>query len=86
MNIEGRVQVTNKVVGAPGDARDNWQIIRALSEIVGKTLSFDNQEELRMRMASTSPHLMKLDFTEPYTLLVGVNAGKGINSVNGDTS
>jgi len=46
INMEGRVQETAIVVNAPGDTKEDWKIIRALSEMVGHTLSYDTREGL----------------------------------------
>ncbi len=46
VNLEGRVQVTQAALSPPGDAREDWQIIRALSEVVGRKLPYDTIEEL----------------------------------------
>ncbi|TNE42848.1 MAG: NADH-quinone oxidoreductase subunit G [Sphingomonadales bacterium] len=56
-NLEGRVQFGEKAVFAPGDAREDWSIFRALSQIVGKTLPFDSFEALRAKMAADVPAL-----------------------------
>uniref|UniRef100_A0A1I7XLG4 NADH-ubiquinone oxidoreductase 75 kDa subunit, mitochondrial n=1 Tax=Heterorhabditis bacteriophora TaxID=37862 RepID=A0A1I7XLG4_HETBA len=50
---------TMPAVSPPGDARDDWKIIRALSEVVGKVLPYDNIKQLRMRMAEVAPHLVR---------------------------
>ena len=50
VNLEGRVQRSNKAIFAPGDAREDWSILRALSEVIGKTLPFDSFAELRSAM------------------------------------
>ena len=47
VNFEGRPQMTMRAVFPPGEAREDWTIIRALSERLGKTLPFDNAMELR---------------------------------------
>src|SRR3546814_7778891 len=47
VNLEGRVQRGERAVFPPGDARDDWTILRALSEVMGHTLPFDTIEELR---------------------------------------
>jgi NADH-quinone oxidoreductase subunit G len=47
VNLEGRVQFSEKAVDPPGDAREDWSILRALSELVGKPLPFDNFHALR---------------------------------------
>jgi len=57
VNIEGRVQRGDKAVFAPGDAREDWTILRALSEKLGKTLPFDSFEQLRAAMAADTPAL-----------------------------
>jgi len=40
-----------------GDSREDWTIIRALSEMMGKPLPYDNKNELRKRLADVAPHL-----------------------------
>ncbi len=45
-NTEGRIQVTERAVFPPGDAREDWTIIRALSERVGHKLPYDNADQL----------------------------------------
>ena len=57
VNLEGRVQRSNKAIFAPGDAREDWSILRALSDVMGKTLPFDSFEELRMKMSLDHPEL-----------------------------
>ncbi len=57
VNLEGRVQRSNKAIFAPGDAREDWSILRALSDVMGKTLPFDSFEELRVKMARDHPEL-----------------------------
>jgi NADH-quinone oxidoreductase subunit G len=55
INTEGRVQRTEKAVFAPGDAREDWTILRALSDIVGATLPYNTIGELRARLAEVAP-------------------------------
>ncbi len=57
VNLEGRVQLSTKAIFAPGDAREDWSILRALSDVMGKTLPFDSFEELRAKMAKDHPDL-----------------------------
>ncbi|WP_213980033.1 NADH-quinone oxidoreductase subunit NuoG [Sphingomonas sp. dw_22] len=57
VNLEGRVQRADRAVFAPGDAREDWTILRALSEKLGHTLPFDTFDELRAAMASDVPAL-----------------------------
>ncbi len=46
LSMEGRVQETAQVVPAPGDAKEDWKIVRALSEMVGHTLPYNTREDL----------------------------------------
>ncbi|MEN3747003.1 NADH-quinone oxidoreductase subunit NuoG [Sphingomonas sp. HF-S3] len=57
VNLEGRVQRADRAVYAPGDAREDWTILRALSDKIGRTLPFDSLVELRAAMASDVPEL-----------------------------
>ncbi len=57
VNTEGRVQRGDKAVFAPGDAREDWTILRALSDVLGKTLPFDSFEALRAAMYAAVPAL-----------------------------
>ncbi len=57
VNLEGRVQRGNRAVFAPGDAREDWTIFRALSEAMGSVLPFDTLDELRAAMALDCPEL-----------------------------
>jgi NADH-quinone oxidoreductase subunit G len=57
VNLEGRVQRGNRAVFPPGDAREDWTILRALSERIGNVLPFDTIEELRAAMALDCPDL-----------------------------
>ncbi|WP_294357493.1 NADH-quinone oxidoreductase subunit NuoG [uncultured Sphingomonas sp.] len=60
VNLEGRVQRGERAGFPPGDAREDWAIFRALSDKLGKTLSFDTLEELRATMALDCPDLATL--------------------------
>jgi NADH-quinone oxidoreductase subunit G len=57
VNVEGRVQMSDKAVFAPGDAREDWSILRALSEVLGHTLPFDSFAECRAAMVAAVPAL-----------------------------
>lgn len=65
VNTEGRVQQSRLVVQPPGVAKEDWKIIRALSEECGQSLPYDNIEEMRYRIAELAPHLLKYDHIEP---------------------
>ncbi|MDA0652338.1 MAG: NADH-quinone oxidoreductase subunit NuoG [Proteobacteria bacterium] len=55
VNTEGRVQRAARAVFPPGEAREDWTIIRALSDTLGKTLPYDDVSAVRRRMASINP-------------------------------
>ncbi|AHE56365.1 NADH-quinone oxidoreductase subunit NuoG [Sphingomonas sanxanigenens] len=57
MNLEGRVQRGERAVFPPGDAREDWTIFRALSDVLGKTLPFDTLGALRAKMGAAHPEL-----------------------------
>jgi NADH dehydrogenase (ubiquinone) Fe-S protein 1 len=57
VNTEGRPQQTMVAVTPPGLAREDWKILRALSEVVGTPLPYDNLDELRNRMEKAAPHI-----------------------------
>jgi NADH-quinone oxidoreductase subunit G len=57
VNTEGRPQQAKQAVYAPGEAREDWKIIRALSAAVGKPLAYDNLVQLRSRMINLHPGL-----------------------------
>ncbi|XP_041981795.1 NADH-ubiquinone oxidoreductase 75 kDa subunit, mitochondrial [Aricia agestis] len=59
VNAEGRAQQTLPAVTPPGRAREDWKILRALSEVVGVRLPYDKLDELRDRMAQLSPALVQ---------------------------
>ena len=61
VNTEGRVQRAQRAIFGPGEAREDWTIFRALSEVLGHTLNFDAINELRATMTKDYPHLAILD-------------------------
>jgi NADH-quinone oxidoreductase subunit G len=65
VNTEGRPQMTNRAVFPPGEAKEDWAILRALSETLGKTLPFDNLQQLRKVLYATHPHLAAIDSVQP---------------------
>jgi NADH-quinone oxidoreductase subunit G len=64
VNTEGRVQMANRAAFPPGEAREDWAIIRALSEALGKKLAYDSLAGLRQSLFKTVPHLMRVDQIE----------------------
>jgi len=59
VNMEGRAQETRRALAPPALARDDWKIIRALSEISGEALPYDTLEQVRNRMTDIAPHLTR---------------------------
>ena len=57
VNTEGRVQFAEKAVFAPGDAREDWTILRALADALGVSVGFDSFEQLRAAMVAAVPAL-----------------------------
>jgi len=57
VNTEGRVQFADKAVFAPGDARDDWTILRALADALGVKVGFDSYGELQAAMIAEVPAL-----------------------------
>jgi len=64
VNTEGRPQLANRGSFPPGEAREDWAILRALSDHLGAKLAYDSLAELRAAMISAHPHLGKLDQIE----------------------
>ena len=62
VNTEGRAQRAFKAVYPPGEAREDWTILRAFSAIVGKTLPYDTIETLRARMEQIHPAFGRVGF------------------------
>ena len=65
VNTEGRAQMTARAIFPPGEAREDWTILRALSAVLGQTLAFDTLEELRSKMYQAASSLALLDSVEP---------------------
>jgi NADH-quinone oxidoreductase subunit G len=65
VNMEGRPQFAERAIFPPGDAREDWAILRALSEAVGAKLPFDTQGQLRAALAAAHPDLAKIDVVVP---------------------
>jgi NADH-quinone oxidoreductase subunit G len=61
VNTEGRVQKAERAVFPPGEARENWRIIRALSGAAGKPLPYDDLAALRAALVVAVPHFATLD-------------------------
>ena len=66
VNIEGRVQRARRATFPPGEAKEDWAILRALSDVVGKRLPYDNLDALRAAIAADAPHFANLGEALPH--------------------
>ena len=65
VNTEGRVQYASRAAFPPGEAREDWAIIRAVSGAIGKSIGFDSLIELRHSLCSAHPHFADVDQITP---------------------
>jgi NADH-quinone oxidoreductase subunit G len=65
LNLEGRVQYARKGSFAPGEAREDWKILRALSEVLGRKLPYDTLSQLRGRIVEEFKHMAVTDSVAP---------------------
>ena len=61
VNTEGRVQMAKRASFPPGEAREDWAILRALSEVLGRKLPYDSLGQLRQALFERHPHLQRID-------------------------
>ncbi|MGX9349943.1 NADH-quinone oxidoreductase subunit NuoG [Shimia sp. W99] len=61
VNTEGRPQLAMRAGFAPGEAKENWAIMRALSAELDATLSYDTLAQLRQALVAEVPHLAQID-------------------------
>jgi NADH-quinone oxidoreductase subunit G len=65
VNTEGRVQMGARAAFPPGDAREDWAILRALSDVLGHKLPYDSLAALRTAVFTAHPHLARIDAIAP---------------------
>ncbi|MFZ5781595.1 MAG: NADH-quinone oxidoreductase subunit NuoG [Pseudomonadota bacterium] len=65
VNTEGRVQIGFRSVFPPGEAREDWTILRALSEHVGRPLPYDTLNEVRTRLVAVNKTFAAIDQQQP---------------------
>ena len=65
VNTEGRVQLGRLATFPPGEAREDWKILRALSEPLGRKLPYDNLAQLRQRLIEVNPRFAHVDEVVP---------------------
>ncbi|MBB6260152.1 NADH-quinone oxidoreductase subunit G [Paenochrobactrum gallinarii] len=64
VNTEGRVQMSMRAGFAPGEAKEDWAILRALSDTLGQRLPFDSLAQLRAKLYADYPHMAAIDAIE----------------------
>ncbi|KAJ3400464.1 hypothetical protein CcCBS67573_g00506 [Chytriomyces confervae] len=74
VNTEGRTQVTRAAVSPPGHAREDWKIIRAVAQVSGVDLGYDETIEVRQRLGEVAPSLVSYDVVEE-SAFYGVGMG-----------
>ena len=65
VNTEGRVQVAARASFPPGEAREDWAILRALSDVLSRRLPYDSLAQLRRALFAAHPHLQRIDHVLP---------------------
>ncbi|MCG6121166.1 MAG: NADH-quinone oxidoreductase subunit NuoG [Microvirga sp.] len=65
VNTEGRVQLANRAAFPPGESREDWAVLRALSDALGRRLPFDNLAQLRGALVAAHPHFADVDMIAP---------------------
>jgi NADH-quinone oxidoreductase subunit G len=55
-NFEGRVQRAKRAAFPPGEAKEDWAILRALSDVLGRRLPYDDRDALRRAVLADAPH------------------------------
>ena len=68
VNLEGRVQMSTRATFPPGEAKEDWTILRALSEVLNHKLPFDSLGELRQSLFAEHPHFAELDTLSTFDL------------------
>ena len=61
VNTEGRVQMSTRAAFPPGDAREDWAILRALSGALRRRLPYDSLDQLRRNIMAYHPQFMRID-------------------------
>ncbi len=62
MNTEGRAQLGLRAVFPLGEAKEDWAVLRALSQVLGKPLPYDNLAQLRRQLFEANPRFQRLEF------------------------
>jgi NADH-quinone oxidoreductase subunit G len=83
VNTEGRVQLANRASFPPGDAREDWAILRALSDVLGHRLPFDTLPALRKKLYADHPHFAAVDQIAPSDGAVALRALARLGGMSG---
>jgi NADH-quinone oxidoreductase subunit G len=83
VNTEGRVQMANRAAFAPGEAREDWAILRALSDVLGHRLPFDSLNALRAKLYAAHPHFAAIETVQPADGAAAIQALAGIGGTLG---
>src|ERR1044071_8041173 len=75
--------MANRAAFAPGDAREDWAILRALSDVLGQRLPFDSMNALRQKLYGEFPHFAALDRVTPADAASAVTALAGLGGQTG---
>jgi NADH-quinone oxidoreductase subunit G len=65
VNSEGRVQKANRATFPPGEAKEDWAILRALSQVADRQLPYDDIDTLRLGITEDAPHFAVRDEAPP---------------------
>jgi len=65
VNTEGRVQMASRASFPPGEAREDWAVLRALSDLLGCRLPYDSLSQLRSALFKAYPYLQRVDTVAP---------------------
>jgi len=76
VNTEGRVQQGVRAVFPKGEAREDWAILRALSERLGQTLPYDTLDQLRAKLFADHPSFGRIDHVDGPAAAAGMDLGK----------
>jgi len=69
VNMDGRVQRTRAAIPMLNNAREDWAVFRALSEILGNPLPYDSLRDVHDRLIDVAPHMGRVDLIEPYATI-----------------
>ena len=75
VNTEGRVQMANRAVFPKGEAREDWAVLRALSDHLGVKLGYDSLEQLREKLMADHPTFGQIDYVAGAAGAAGFDLG-----------